>query len=127
MGREPSTDEAQRASVLATGANCYYLTYTDDSGLINTLKNMLLVQLACTVADIDYVFSWVEHELLGELPEHPNPIVRGLASVLDTARFCATAPTDYGRRLDLAPDGMHPGPRSNAKFAQDLFDAWRSI
>ena len=122
----PSPDQARHAAVLAEGASHYYLTYTDDSGLINALKNMLLVQLTCRAAGVDYLFSWVEHGLLEGLPEHPNPIVRELASCLDRERFCPTAPTDRDRQVDLAPDGVHPGPLSNAQFASDLLAAWLS-
>ena len=120
------TDRARRAAVLAEGASYHYLTYTDDSGLINALKNMLLVQLACRSARVDYLFSWVGHELLDRLPEHPNPIVRELTSSLDRGRSCPTAPTDRDRQAGLAPDGVHPGPLSNARFASDLLAAWLS-
>lgn len=116
--------QARRAAVRAEGASYHYLTYTDDSGLINALKNMLLVQFACRAAGIDYLFSWVEHGLLDGLPQHANPIVRDLAGSLDRGRFCPTAPTDPDRQLDLAPDGVHPGPLSNAQFASDLLAAW---
>ena len=122
----PTGAPARQAAVRADGASYHYLTYTDDSGLINALKNMLLVQFACRAAGIDYVFSWVEHGLLDGLPQHPNPIVRDLAGSLDRGRFCATAPTDPGRQLDLAPDGVHPGPLSNARFASDLLATWRT-
>ena len=87
---------------------------------------MLLVQFECRAAGVDYVFSWVEHGLLDGLPMHPNPIVRDLAATLDQGRFCRTAPTDPHRQLDLAPDGVHPGPLSNAQFAADLLSAWRA-
>ena len=119
-----STEQARHAAILAEGVSYHYLAYTDDSGLINALKNMLLGQLACRAASIDYVFSWVEHGLLAGLPGHRNPIVRELASGLDRERFCLTAPTDPDRQVDVAPDGVHPGPRSNALFASDILAAW---
>lgn len=122
----PSGASARRAAIRAEGASYHYLTYTDDSGLINALKNILLVQLGCRAAGIDYVFAWVEHGLLDGLSEHPNPIIRDLAASLDGGRFCPTAPTDPERQVDLAPDGVHPGPLSNARFASDLFASWLS-
>ena len=122
----PTGGRARQAAVRAKGASYHYLTYTDDSGLINALKNMLLVQFACRATGIDYLFSWVEHRLLDGLPQHPNPIVSDLAASLDRNRLCPTAPTDPDRQLDLAPDGVHPGPLSNAKFASDLLAAWPS-
>lgn len=122
----PSGASARRAAVRAEGANHHYLTYTDDSGLISALKNMLLVQLGCRAAGIDYVFAWVEHGLLEGLSRHPNPIVRDLAASLDLDGFCPTAPTDPERQVDLAPDGVHPGPLSNARFAEDILATWLS-
>lgn len=124
---ESSVDQSRRPSALADSATYYYLMYTDDWGLINALKNMLLVQLACRAAGVEHLFSWVEHGLLNDLPAHPNHVVRELASTLDRDRFCTTASTDYGRELDLAVDGSHPGPRANARFASDMFETWTSI
>ena len=125
--RELPADKARRTSLLIEGASHYYHVYSEDSGLINALKNMLLVQFACRAASVPHVFGWVEHGLLESLPEHPNPIVRSLAACLDRACFCDTALTDHGLKLDLAADGTHPGVASNAAFAADLFDCWTSL
>ncbi len=125
IGGATAGTQARRAAVRAEGASHHYVTYTDEAGLINALKNMLLVQFACRAAGIDYVFSWVEHELLDGLSTHANPIIHDLAATLDQGRFCRSAPTDTHRQLDLAPDGVHPGSLSNAQFASDLLAAWR--
>ena len=106
---EFTNDQARQLAVLEEGASHYYLTYTDDAGLISTLRNMLLVQFACRAQAIPYLFSWVEHALLDALPDHPNPIVRDLSCCLDRGAFCGTSPTDYAQTLDVA---LHaPGQR----------------
>lgn len=118
-------DERRRAGLVEL-AESYYAFYEDDWGLVNALKNMLLLQLACGASGTEYIFCWVEHPILGDLENHPNHTVRVYREALDLTRFCWQAPTDDALVKDLAADGLHPGPISNRLFAEHLFDFWKA-
>lgn len=96
----------------------YYLSYNEGTGIVRTIKNVMLLHQFCEVNGIDYVSSG-----LARITEHSsvNPIVQEYCMMLEQDRICP-------RQLphaDKAEDNIHPGIESAKKFSKDLFVFWR--
>lgn len=97
----------------------YYFCYSDEFGFLNTLKNMLLLQLFYKARGTDYLFSWVECRKLNEPRFRANAALSPLIDLIDASRLCEVSVQDLC--VDQAADGEHPGPKSHKSFAKQLF------
>lgn len=107
--------------MLIEWANRYYRhTFDDLRALAETIYLALLLQSFCRERGIDYLICWLNREALSPtLLDHPalGPMVQLLDR--ERLRFCHLADPKYF--VDRAADDAHPGPRSNALFAEQLF------
>lgn len=103
---------------LAEKATHYYLFYSSIFGVSNTLRNMLWFQFFCKSAGIQYLISLAEPHLLEEDWASRSPALTPLVNLVDRSRFLM--PSLTRQAVDYAVDGRHPGPISNARFAEDI-------
>ena len=96
--------------------------YSVESGLANTLRNMLLLQFYCRTNDIGCVMTWSDRRRLDNPELRDNLALAPLIALLDPACFCDFAIRDSDILTDVAADGRHPGPASNAAFAARLLE-----
>lgn len=102
-------------------ALAYYSSYTDAGGVLNCLKNMLLLQFFCRSRGIELVMSWARHEMLEDAAFRDHPLCGPMIDQVDATCYCAAGIKDDGTLVDVARDGFHPGPRSHERFAERLF------
>ena len=99
----------------------FYTYYTSKVGLINRLKNIMLVQQFCNANKIPHVF-WALHrfglekESIGQLPLS----VRALAECLDYSRIYTHGILHPNH--PKAADGVHPGTEVNRDVAAHLWN-----
>jgi hypothetical protein len=96
-----------------------------ETAIINTLTNMLLLQSFSRARDIDCLVSWVQHQNLSDMQFLKNAAISPLIRLIDKERFCPFSLVDPGISVDDAADNVHPGVRSNAIFADRLFETYR--
>jgi hypothetical protein len=96
----------------------YYSFYTEELGLINTLKNMLLVQNFCKLHNIKYIFSLFHYNELFNPIFSSNPLIKTYLEQLDSKYITAFSLADF--RCDVGRMGHHPGPLSNLRFGKKL-------
>jgi hypothetical protein len=101
-------------------ARGYARSYTPELGFANALRNILLLQSFCRARGIDCVMSWSDHWRLADERFGRNETFAPLVALLDRTRLCDFSIRDPDLRTDAAADGGHPGPRSNAAFAERL-------
>ena len=101
-------------------ASGYARSYTSEMGFANALKNILLVQSYCRTQGIRCVMSWADHRLLDDARFAGNEALAPLIALLDRTCLTGFSIHDEDLRTDTAADGIHPGPRSNAAFADRL-------
>jgi hypothetical protein len=102
-------------------SRAFYKIYSDEEGILNALKNILLIQLYCEARSIRFLFAWGDHRLL---TSHylKHPLCGPLLSMIDRDRFCSYGLKDADVFVDKARDLVHPGPRSHHIFAGRLYD-----
>jgi hypothetical protein len=101
-------------------ASGYFRSYTSELGFANALRNILLVQSYCRAQGIPCVMSWSDHWRIEDERFGRNEALAPLIALLDRTRLCDFSIRDPDIRTDTAADGGHPGPRSNAEFAERL-------
>jgi hypothetical protein len=107
-------------------ACAFYSSYTADEGLLNAVKNVLLVQLYCDSHHIPYLLCWSDHPRL--TPRYArHPVCGPLISLINREHFCAFSLKDKDLVVDLARDLKHPGPRSNEIFAERLYQRFLEL
>jgi hypothetical protein len=103
---------------LAEISTYYFLYYSKEIGLINLIRNVLLLQFFCEARRIAYVFA-LDATALDPATSDGIAGLRPLRDLINGRRvFPATIADDT---VDRAADGRHPGPVSNRRFAERLF------
>jgi hypothetical protein len=102
-------------------ARAFYRNYMASEGLLNAVKNILLVQFFCKTNDINFLFAWVIIEC-SRLPTLWIPSAGPLISVVDRGHFCDFGLKDSDIFIDIARDLVHPGPRSHNMFASRIYE-----
>lgn len=101
-------------------AEGYYTFYEEAFGVMNMVRNMLLVQLFCAGAGVPLRMTGFD---TGKLRAYAtDPILGPMIDLLDPEVF---VPFDYRDVVDQAADGSHPGPASNANFAARILRSYR--
>jgi hypothetical protein len=117
FARESSTaGRAALAEDVHAAAQAYYTFYTDETALLDTLRNILLCQFFCAARGIDLIFTYAD-TFEGHTPVHAP-----LVAAIDRTRYIPHP----RNRVDTAADGVHGGPQTNLLFAKHLFDAYQS-
>ena len=95
----------------------YYTYYTDEIGHANLLRNILLVQVFCKLKKIKYIFSVKDYEDINDKNILDNSACKDLYSLIDKKNIC-----DFTlKKIDKAAEKIHCGPKSNKKFAMNLY------
>lgn len=100
-------------------AEPYYAYYSDEIGTASFLRNALLLQNYSQAHGITYLWSWVEAEFLDAANLREDHALAPLLRMLDMSRFVPFAKAPY---LDIAADGVHPGPECHKVFARALVE-----
>lgn len=106
---------------LLTAVEGFYSCYTNRTGLINRLKNILLIQQFCDAHRIPHLI-WTLHryglqkELSMPLPES----IKGLSACINYHRIYTHGILHPNHQK--AADGVHPGPEVNQGVAKHLWD-----
>ncbi len=103
----------------------YYRLYSEEIGLVNTLKNILLVQQFCKLKKINYLFSLFHYAELSNPQFNEHPVIMAFLSQIDWQYFCPFSLIDY--RCDVGRQGHHPGPLSNLRFGRKLFLFYKAL
>lgn len=103
----------------------YYRLYSEEIGLINTLKNLLLIQYFCKVQQLRYMLSLFYHAELSNPRFTEHPIIAELLAQIDRRYLCPFSLIDY--RCDVGRMAHHPGPLSNLRFGRKLFCHYRRL
>jgi len=103
-------------------AERYYHYYSEEDGLINSLKNMLLLQYYCESHSIEYYYAWTQQSYLRKKGPADNPIVVSLMSRLRRDCLCNSRIFSY----DHGRDCVHPGPEGHATQADQFFACYES-
>ena len=104
----------------------HYKGWTPEDAFIRTLKNMLLMEWFCRVSQINYFASWIEHQALQDVCHLAHPSCKVFISMLDMKYISRYGINDPSICQDIAADGSHPEPLSNAKIAELLYDEIKS-
>jgi hypothetical protein len=94
--------------------------YSSEGGFADTMRNILLLQFYCRDAAIPCVMTWSGHGNVDDPAYRDNPALAPLIALLDPAGFCRFAIRDPDILVDHAADDNHPGPATNALFADRL-------
>jgi len=102
----------------------FLVFYNDELGLVQTLKNMLLLQYFCKSNEIDYIIGLQDIELFNEFsgPWWHGGVAQQFKELIDIEHF-------YNfnlEKIDIAADNAHPGPKSNKIFAEKLFEFYKN-
>ncbi len=125
---QPATDaERSRMEENLAAATHFYALYNDALGMLQTIKNILLLQSFCASREIEYTISWAEWRSLEDPSVRQNPFFAPLIKLIDFRRLCNFSLTDPDFYLDASAEGVHPGPRSHQKFAQRLFEVYLEL
>lgn len=103
-------------------ALAFYSFYSEVSGVVKTLLDMLQVQYFCKANGIDYILNFVEIFRLRNIEILEHPMVKPLLAQFDWSHFCTDYIEQAGVKCDNGRDGLHPGPKTNRRFAQKLFE-----
>lgn len=107
--------------------NHYNQLFTAETGLVNTLTNILLLQYFCRAHGITFLISWVEHKTLHEKRFLENAAISPLIRLVDAEHFCPFSVGDSELKTDVAADNIHPGVYSNEVFAERLFQVYKRL
>lgn len=103
----------------------YYRTYTEELGMINMLKNILLIQQFCKLLQIKCLISIFYHAEFENPVFLENPIISSLLAQVDWGSITPFSLIDY--RCDVGRMSHHPGPLSNLCFGRKLFVFYRKL
>ncbi len=101
--------------------------YSDDMGVLNTVKEVLLLQMCCRQLDIPYLICW-------GFQDHGSPAAKRwsdhlaigpLLEMVDRTRVFPYSIAD--RSVDLAADGVHPGVETCRSYADDLWAMYATL
>jgi hypothetical protein len=116
----PPEDVQALMQDLRDKAEGYYTFYEEAFGVMNMVRNMLLLQLFCRSRGIPLLMTGFD---AGKLRAYAtDPLIAPMIELLDADVF---VPFDYRDLVDKAADGTHPGPESNARFAARLARGYR--
>lgn len=101
--------------------------YSNEIMLINTLKNMLLLQQYCQLKKINYIFSWLNVETLPGIIESIPEQYSFLREELNLDHFVLKSIKNKSIKVDKAADNAHAGPRSHKTYAKLLFNKYREL
>jgi len=104
-------------------AHRYYQYYSDEAGVLNAVRNLLLTQYFCRSQGIEYLSIWNDYRRLQELRDHTA--IAQLVDLIDFERLLPSSLDDTGVRCDAAVDRVHAGPRSHRRFAEVCFERYR--
>jgi hypothetical protein len=106
---------------LLTAVEGFYNYYTERTGLINRLKNILLIQQFCSAQNIPSLI-WTLHRfnLQKELNLALPQSIQALAECVDFSKIYTHGILHPNHQK--AADGIHPGPDVNLGVAQHLWD-----
>jgi hypothetical protein len=96
----------------------YYRCYTEELGMINLLKNVLLVQQFCQIHEIPCLISIFYHAELSNPAFMDHPIIGSLMAQVRWENVCPFSLIDF--RCDVGRMCHHPGPLSNLCFGRKL-------
>ncbi len=122
-GLRDREDASQRLRVW----DSYGRLFSVETGFVNTLSNILLLQSFCRMRGIECLISWSQHETLSEPRFTQNPAIAPLITALDRDRILSFSLVDSKHQADLAADGIHPGPTSNDLYARRLVEAYQHL
>jgi hypothetical protein len=98
----------------------YYAYYEDQIGFIDTVKNLILLQEFCRQRSVPLFWSWLEIENLDTPRFLEHPVCSQIVPLLDISSALPFSFAQSEVAVDLAIDGVHPGPRSNEIFSELL-------
>lgn len=104
----------------------FFYYYTEEVGMINLLKNMLLLQTYFQTNDIPYLFSCVDLRRIFVTKEKLHPICKQYVGLLARDFICDfrldrfDAAADATKNAEGELVGGHPGPQSQKRFAKKL-------
>lgn len=116
-------DSSQVRRLAKDAAGKYFGVHTEEMGVADAFRSMLLVQNYCEARAIPYLTWWVVDRGQALRRVKANPMCAALARMVNQAHFC-----DVGTQrlaIDLADDGWHPGPKAQVAIAQAVFDAYK--
>lgn len=92
----------------------FYLFYSEEDGLINTLKNILLLKSFCAVNNFPFIWSSIDSKTIFNSATAKHPVCQQYLSLIGTVDF---VPCNlFGG--DLGVDNIHPGGKSHKGFAE---------
>lgn len=111
---------------LLTAVEGFYNYYTNRTGLINRLKNILLIQQYCAAQGIPHTL-WTLHRFNLEKETHmPLPAsIKALADCIDYRRIYTHHILNPNHQK--AADGVHPGPEVNRGVLEGLWEFYRRL
>ncbi len=123
--RTASLDEEEHDELL-TAVEGFYSYYSDRIGLINRLKNIILVQQFCSAQKIPHLFCTLhrfglEKEFVNPLPDS----ILGLADCVDYSRIYTHAILHPNHQK--AADGIHPGADVNRDVGEHLWKFYNNL
>jgi len=94
----------------------FYLFYSEEDGLINTLKNILLLKSFCVNHNYPFIWSSINSDAIFNSASAKHPVCQQYLSFISTVDF---APCNlFGH--DLGVDKIHPGGKGHKEFAEVL-------
>ena len=107
--------------------NHYSQLFSGETGFVNTLMKILLLQSFCRAHDIECLISWVEHQSLRDPRFLENAAIAPLIRLVDRKRFCPFSIVDPDIAVDVAADNIHPGARASETFAERLLGFYNQL
>lgn len=104
----------------------FYDYYTDELGLINLLKNMLLLQFFLKFNKVKYIFGSVHiNNRLADKHLISNPVISQLIKLIDK-KYLIPSKLEFNdhaadKKIEKGKPTGHAGPKSNKLFAKRLF------
>ncbi len=107
-------------------AHRYYQYYSDEAGVLNAVRNLLLTQYFCRSQGIEYLSIWTDYRRLRDPELCAHTAIAQLVDMLDLERVLLSSLDDGEVRCDAAVDRVHAGPRSHRRFAEICFQSYLS-
>lgn len=106
---------------LAEVVAAYYDWWSDEVGVLATVKDVLLLQGFCQGRSIPYVVCWGHGPGMASSvePWRQHPSIGPLLDLVDWSRVFGRATHD--ERIDFAADGVHAGPAACEQYAAGLW------